>query len=294
VSRLTITFAMNVPITFDLSAYVILTNLVKTNTRDNASLPVVSTPAAFQKLGTWNQSKGELKVYLAPSFSMDTIYTISFDITNTVQGQSPPTISISFQGTDSSSRLPVVIIPFLPVISAPDFLAPLAIGYFTVAYVEQQTSSATASNFIYATFATSIGLPTSTSIVLTNIRGSMMEMGVVRGLTQSGQSGLQVVLEPTASSTDGAYVGLAINIKGYFRNITQYSGFSKTATLASSLPVPIVANQDYYYLATSAAQSIYVYCDGISGCDYGLTKAYLNMVAIFISIYKSLFLTLSI
>ncbi len=82
----------------------------------------------------------------------------------------------------------------------------------------------------------------------------------------------------TASSTNDAYVGLAINIKGYFRDITQDSGSSKTATLSSSLPVSIAVNQDYYYLATSAVQSIYVYCDGISGCDYGLTKAYLNMV----------------
>jgi hypothetical protein len=276
--RLTITFAMNVPITIEMLPYMILTNLVKTNTRDNTSLPVTSVPAAFQKIGAWNQSKGELKVKLAPSFSMDTIYIVSFDVTNPIQGQNSPTISISFQGTDSSSGLPAVIIPFLPVISAPDFSAPLAIGFFSVAYVEQQTSSATSSNFVYAEFATNIGLPTSTSIVLTNLSGSMMEMGVIRGLTFVGQSSLQVVLEPAASSMNNAYVGLAINIKGHFRNITQYSGATKTATLSSTLPVSIAVNQDYYYLATSAAQSIYVYCDGIIGCDYGLTKAYLNMV----------------
>jgi hypothetical protein len=269
---------MNVPITSDMSAYMILTNLVKTITRDNTSLAVASVPASFQTSGVWNQSKGELKVKLAPSFSMDTTYVVSFGITNPIQGQSPPTVSISFQGTDSSSGLPAVYIPFLPVISAPDFLAPLAIGFFTVAYVEQQTSSATASNYIYAEFATNIGLPTSTSIVLTNLSGSMMEMGVIRGLTFVGQSSLQVVLEPTASSKDDAYVGLAINIKGHFRNVTRYSGVTKTATLSSSLPVSIAVNQDYYYLATSAAQSIYVHCDGIIGCDYGLTKAYLNMV----------------
>jgi hypothetical protein len=261
-----------------MSAYMILTNLVKSNTRDNTSLSVTSTPASFQKTGAWNQSKGELTVNLAPSFSMDTIYVVSFELMNPVQGQNPPTVSISIQGFDSSSGLRAVIIPFLPVIPAPDFSAPLAIGYFTVAYVEQQTSSATASNFIYAEFATSIGLPASTSIVLTNISGSMMEMGLVRGLNLFGQSGLQVVLESTASNKDDAYVGLSINIKGHFRNITQYSGVTKTATLASSLPVSIAVNQDYYYLATSAAQIIYVYCDGISGCDYGLTKAYLNMV----------------
>jgi hypothetical protein len=261
-----------------MSAYMILTNLVKSETPNNSSLSVTSAPASFKNVGAWNKSKGELRVSLAPTLSLDTIYIVSFELKNPLQGQDSPTISISFQGTDSSSGLPAVIIPFLPVISAPDFSAPLAIGFFTVAYVEQQTSSATASNVIYAEFATNIGLTTSTSIVLTNIAGSMMEMGVVRGLTLFGQGGLQIVLEQTASSIDDAYVGLSINIKGHFRNITRYSGVTKTATLSSSLPVSISVNQDYYYLATSAAQSIYVYCDGITGCDYGLTKAYLNMV----------------
>jgi hypothetical protein len=291
-SRLSITFAMNVPITVEMSVFMILTNLVKTNTRDNTSLSVSSAPVSFQTIGAWNQSKGELKVKLARSLAMDTIYIVSFELMNPVQGQNSPIVSISFQGFDSSSGLPVVILPFLPVISAPDFYAPLAIGLFTVANVQQQTSSATASNFIYAEFATNIGLPVSTSVVLTNITGSMMEMGIVRGSILIGQSGLQVLLEPTASSTDNAYVGLAINIKGHFRNITQYSGVTKAATLSSSLPVSIAVNQDYYYLATSAAQSIYVYCDGISGCDYGLTKAYLNMVITIVSFVHLFTLTL--
>ena len=269
---------MTVPITPDMAAYVVITNLTKTLTPDNSSLPVSCTPPLFQSSGVWIQSIGQLSVKLSSPVSLKTLYTMSFVLSNPFVHQPSPSISISFKGIDISTGLNGDIIPILPVIPAQDYLAPLVVGYFTVAYVEQKTSSATMPNQISVAFATSISLAIYTTISVSGLFGSMKEMGVVRGVTYSNGLITQVVLDSTASTAYGAYAGLAINMKGSFANISQYSGATQVATLSPPIAAVVVVNKDYYYIASNSSQSIPITCDGLSGCDYGLTAGYMDMV----------------
>jgi hypothetical protein len=262
----------------EMQAFVTLTNLTKTRTPDNNSLPVTSSPAAFQTSGVWTQATGSLRVRITAPISIGQLYTVRFVLSNPIQGQQSPSISISFQGVDTATGEDVIIIPFLPVYPALDNSAPLLIGIFNLAYVEQQTSSSTLSNRISVTFSTTVRLVMHTTISIYNLKGSMGEMGTIRGISSTSSMVNQVVLDSSASSVDNAYLGHAINIKGIFSNITQYSGDSKLATL--SPPIPFLPNvgYDYYYIATNFSQSIFIACDGLVGCDYGLTSGSMNMV----------------
>ena len=283
ICRLTVTFSMNVPITQDMEAYVVITNLTKTRTPDNISLPISCSPLLFQNSGVWTQNIGQLVVKLASPISLKTQYTLSFVLANPFAGQPSPSISISFQGLDVATGVVGDIIPILPVIPATDYMAPLMVGSFTVLQVEQQTSSATLYNQIYVSFATTISLAVSTTVSVSNLVGSMLEMGVVRGVISSdGIHISQIVLDSTASTTYNFYAGLAINVKGVFTNISQYSGATQIATLSPPIAAVVATNKDYYYIATNSSQSIQITCDGLTGCDYGLTAGYMDMVGMFL------------
>ena len=283
ICRLTVTFSMNVPITQDMEAYVVITNLTKTRTPDNISLPISCSPLLFQNSGVWTQNIGQLVVKLASPISLKTQYTLSFVLANPFAGQPSPSISISFQGLDVATGVVGDIIPILPVIPATDYMAPLVVGSFTVLQVEQQTSSATLYNQIYVSFATTISLAVSTTVSVSNLVGSMLEMGVVRGVISSdGIHISQIVLDSTASTTYNFYAGLAINVKGVFTNISQYSGATQIATLSPPIAAVVATNKDYYYIATNSSQSIQITCDGLTGCDYGLTAGYMDMVGMFL------------
>ena len=269
---------MNVPITPDMQASMILTNLTKTSTPDNSSLAVTSSPPSFQTNGVWNQAKGSLSVRITSAIAIGGVYVLSFVLSNPLVGQQSPAISISFQGVDTSTGAQVVIIPSFAVDHADGNSNPLVIGFFSLAYVEQQTPSATLSNQITMAFSTNVGLAVHSTISLFNLVGSMKEMGVIRGMSSASSMLNQVTLDSSASSVDNAYLGFAINIQGSFSNITQYSGTTKTATLAPPMTATPSINKDYYYIATNSTQSIPISCDGLTGCDYGLTSGYLDMV----------------
>ena len=283
VCRMTVTFSTNVPITQDMEAYVVITNLTKTRTPDNNSLPISCSPLLFQNSGVWTQNIGQLVIKLASPISLRTVYILSFVLSNPFAGQPSPSISISFQGLDVATGVIGDVIPILPVIPATDYRAPLVVGSFSVVQVEQQTSSATLFNQIYVSFATTISLAVSTTISVTNLVGSMLEMGIVRGvISADGIHISQIFLDSTASTTYNFYAGLAINVKGVFTNVSQYSGATQIATLSPPIAAVVATNKDYYYIATNSSQSIQITCDGLTGCDYGLTAGYMDMVGMFL------------
>ena len=162
-----------------------LSNLVTTQTQDNASLAVWSSPPiVLGDAGQWGQTNGTLVVTVGPgSLLANTTYTVWFEVQNSASPQAAPSVSVSgavAAGVLSSPVLPVAAVALngsaMGVLLGANPLY-VILPSFDLRVIGQASPLASTMNNITVTLQPNCHMPLGTSITLTNLSGSQTTAG---------------------------------------------------------------------------------------------------------------------